>query len=346
MKTQVLYCGAWSFKAPTRGITAFALRNGVYEPIGLYGEDTEAQSILAVVGKTLLAVSEKRSGAKLVSYHIEADGALTKRAELPLETPLPSYVTASPDGRYLFVSSMGSPAAQMLRLVPDGSVTRTDSFLLTGHSVTGRQGSARTHSVQVSPDGRLLAAANFGADEVELFQIDYNRESIRLIQSVAVDFGREPRHMAFAPGGRFLYLLTEEGNRLYVYRLSGDRLYELAAYDTLSPEGPQGGMAADLVVSPDGRFVYSSNREQNNLAVWRVLPSGLLDLAGHFPSGGESPRGLFISAEGDTLFCANNESGTVTVLHLDRETGVPEGIAQTLDVPFAACVRCFDTDGE
>lgn len=341
---QMLYCGAWSFKAPVRGITGFALQNGRYEPFGRWGAETEAQSILAIAGEDLLAVSEMRGGGKLLRYHIERDGTLTLRSELLQGVPLLSYVCIAPDGRHAFASSMGSPWVHMIRLEEDGGMTLTDRVLLTGHGVTNRQESAKTHCVRVSPDGRLLAVANLGADELELFALDREKETLRLIQSVPVDWGRQPRHLAFSPEGGYLYLLTEAGNRLYVYRVEGERLRELAAYDTLSPDGVQSGMAADLCVRPDGRFLYTSNRAQNNVAVWRVLPSGFLDLAGHAPCGGEGPRGLCISPEGDRLFCANNDSGTVAILPVDRETGLPGAPLQTLALPCAACVRSYSTE--
>lgn len=193
-------------------------------------------------------------------------------------------------------------------------------------------------------DGGLLAAANLGADEVELFHIDYERECLHLVQSLAVDLGRQPRHLGFHPSGQYLYLLTEAGNRIYVYREKNGKLQELAAYHTLDPDGAATGMAADIVVSPDGRFVYSANRGQHNIALWNVLDSGLLDIAGFFSCGGEGPRGLNISPDGKTLFCANNDSGTVTIMPLDAATGRPGAAVQTLEVPFAGCVRNIGKD--
>lgn len=334
-----LYCGAWSFKTPVSGVTAFSLRDGAWERLDVFGAEIPAQSILTVTGKELLAVSERRDGGSVIRYRMAADGALSVIGRLDLDTPLMSYVCLSPDGKYAFTSSMGNSSVKMIRLEPGGDMRVTDEWLLTGHSVTNRQEAAKTHSVRVSPDGRLLVAANLGADELELFRIDYEKETLRLIQSVPVDFGRQPRHMAFHPSGDYLYLLTESGNRVYVYRLHNDRLTELAAYNTLDPNKKPGGMAADIVVSANGRFVYATNRSQNNIAVWRILESGLLDLAGHYDCGGEGPRGIDLSPDGNCLFCANNDSGTVTVLALNRNTGAPEGLLQTLELPAAACVR-------
>jgi len=334
-----LYSGAWSFKMPVSGITAFALHDGRWEKLGCFGAEIPAQSILAIASDELLAVSERRDGGSVIRYHVDENGALSVAGRLDFDTPLMSYVCLSPDGRYAFTSSMGNSSVKMIRLESDGGLMLTDEWLLTGHSVTNRQEKAKTHSVKVSPDGSLLAAANLGADELELFRIDYEKETLRLIQSVPVDFGRQPRHMAFHPSGEYLYLLTESGNRVYVYRLQNGRLTELAAYNTLDPAKKPEGMAADIAVSADGVFLYATNRAQNNIAVWRTLPSGLLDLVGHYDCGGEGPRGIDLSPDGKVLFCANNDSGDVSILALNEKTGAPEGITQTLDDPSATCVR-------
>ena len=148
-----LYCGGWSFQNPTSGVCAFALRGGKWERLGVYGTEIPAQSILAIGGDTLLAVSERRDGGAVVRYRLGENGEPAVIGKLDFDTPLMSYVSLSPDGRYAFTSSMGSPRVKMIRLEDDGSMRLADEWLLTGHSVTDRQRSAKSHSVQVSPDG-------------------------------------------------------------------------------------------------------------------------------------------------------------------------------------------------
>lgn len=341
MSFRYAFCGAWNFRGEVKGVKAFRVdaASGQLAANGVYGEDFAGQSILAVAGDKLISVCELGRGGRVVSYAIEADGALRVLDAAAFDSAKLSYVTAAPSGKYVFVSSMGDGTVKMIRVAEDGKLTLVDEWKLTGHSVTPRQSQAKVHSVMISPDGSLLAAANLGADELELFRVDYARERLCLAASVPVDFGREPRHMAFHPSGTYLYLLTESGNRIYVYRVGDGQLRELAAYDTLNPEGEQTGAAADIVAGAGGRLIYSTNRGQNNIAVWRVLESGLLDLAGFFDCGGRSPRGLNLTPDGSALLCANNDSGTLTVLPLDPATGLPGAAVQSLDVPFAGCVR-------
>ncbi len=342
MGFQFLYTGGWGFKSEIHGLRTFRWDSENDELIdnGIFGEELLGQSILTIVKDVLIAVCELGRGGKVVSYQICKNGTLVLKDVLESASAKLSYCVASPDGKYVFVSSMGDGTVKMIRVNPDATLTLTDEYQLTGHSVTPRQAQAKVHSVMISPDGSLLGAANLGADELELFRVDYDREILRLVCSQPVDWGKEPRHMAFHPNGKYLYLLTENGNRIYDYRITPDKkLQELAAYSTLDPDQPASGAAADIVVSKDGRFVYSSNRGQSNIAVWRIMDSGMLDSVAFVPCGGKGPRGLNMSPDGTELLCANNDDGTVTVLPLDSETGIPGAPIASAEVPFAACVR-------
>lgn len=350
MSFQYVYTGGWSnfrgevagFRGEVKGLRTFRWDEETKSLAdnGIFAEELLGQSILAVAGEILTAVCELGEGGKVVSYRIRPDGTLEKRDVLEFSSAKLSYCVASPNGKYVFVSSMGDGTVKMIRIGSGGALTLTDEFQLTGHSVTPRQSQAKVHSVMISPDGSLLGAANLGADELDLFRVDYDREILRLVCAKPVDWGKEPRHMAFHPSGKFLYLLTEGGNRIYDYRVTPDnKLQELAVYSTLNPQEPASGAAADIVVSRDGRFVYSSNRGQSNVAVWKVLDSGLLDSVAFVPCGGKGPRGLNISPDGRELLCANNDDGTVAVLPLDPVTGIPGAPTAMAQVPCAACVR-------
>lgn len=348
MNFKSVYCGGWSnfrgevpgFKGEVRGIHRLSWDGSSFDAEEVFAPELLGQSILTIYKNILIAVCELGKGGKVVSYTIGEDGKLTLQDILESDSAKLSYCVAAPEAPYVFVSSMGDGTVKMIRIGEDAKLTLTDEYQLTGHSVTPRQAQAKVHSVMISPDGKLLAAANLGADELELFRVDYDREILRLVCSKPVDWGKEPRHIAFHPSGKYLYLLTESGNRLYDYRVTPEqKLQELAVYSTLDPDQPITGAAADIVVSPDGRFVYASNRGQSNVAVWKILPSGLLDIQAYVPSGGKGPRGLCISPDGVALLCANNDEGTVTVLPLDKETGIPGTAMSTAQVPSAACLR-------
>lgn len=339
-----LYCGDWCFTGDIAGINSFGYDpvNNCVEDLGIQGDDP-GQSIIAIAGRTLVSVCELNKGGYVVSYIIEDDGKLTKVSRLPFESFKLSYVVASPNGKYVFVSSMGDGTVKMIRINEDSSLALTDEWKLSGHSVTKRQSTAKVHSCMISPDGTLLAAANLGADEVDLFRVDYERETIRMISSAIIDWGKEPRHMAFHPSGKLLYVLTESGNRIYAFRVNCDSLKEIAVYNTLNPKQEEKGAAADILVSRNGKFLYSTNRGQNNIAVWKIdEESGLLNIIGWYECGGKGPRGIHFSPDGNRLYCANNDSADVTVLELDTETGIPGKVLALMQVPGAGCVRAYE----
>lgn len=344
MAFQYMYCGAWNFKGEIYGIKSFR-----YDPEsktltenGVFGEEYNGQSILTLAGDKVVSVCELGKGGRVISYQIGEEGKLRVLDAYVCESAKLSYVVAAPNHRYVFVSSMGDGTVKMLRLDDDGKLTLTDEWRLTGHSVTKRQLIAKVHSVMISHDGTLLAAANLGADEVALFSVNYESESLRLISTAPVDFGKEPRHMAFTPDDRTLFVLTEGGNRIYDFAVTdGKRLQERANYNTLDLSGTDNSAAADILVSRDGRFVYSTNRGQNNIAVWRILESGLLDIAGYFPVGGEGPRGIFLTEGDEEILCVNNGDSSCTVIERDPDTGLPGNILAKGEVPAAGCVRAI-----
>ena len=204
MSFQYVYCGGWSnfrgevagFKGEVKGLHVLKWnRNaGVLEDNGLFEEQILGQSILAVAGDTLISVCELGKGGKVVSYRIHSDGSLERKDILEFTSAKLSYCVTDPRGKYVFVSSMGDGTVKMIRIGDDGKLTLTDEYQLTGHSVTPRQAQAKVHSVMISPDGSLLGAANLGADELELFRVDYEREILRLVCAKPVDWGKEPRN--------------------------------------------------------------------------------------------------------------------------------------------------------
>ena len=344
MAFQYAYCGAWNFKGEIAGLKGFTwdAGTGTLSENGIFGEDFRGQSILTIAGDKVVSVCELGKGGRVVCYQICEDGKLTVLDALETQSAKLSYVVAAPGKPYVFVSSMGDGTVKMIRIAQDGKLTITDEWRLTGHSVTKRQLIAKVHSVMISPDGELLAAANLGADEVALFCVDYEKEALQLLSTAPVDFGKEPRHMAFTPDSKILFVLTEGGNRIYDFAVAGRKaLKERAVYSVLNPEEEETGAAADILVSKDGKYVYSTNRGQNNIAVWRILESGLLDIVAYCPCGGEGPRGIFLTEGDEELLCVNNDDGSFTIMKRDAVTGLLSDTIARGEVPCAGCVRAI-----
>ena len=156
-----------------------------------------------------------------------------------------------------------------------------------------------------------------------------------------VEPGSGPRHLAFDPKGRHAYVIGELGNTITVFGYDAAK-GELAPIETVKtlPEGFSGtSYTAEVEVSPDGRFVYGSNRGHDSLVTFRVDPAtGRLALAGHVPVGGAWPRHFTTAAEGGLLLAAHQRSGTVAVFRLDPASGLPSPIGASVAIDRPACL--------
>jgi 6-phosphogluconolactonase len=203
-----------------------------------------------------------------------------------------------------------------------------------------RQDRAHIHSAQPSPDGSRLLVADLGLDRLFQYaaQPDGALTPFAPQPWVCTPPGEGPRHFAFHPSGQALYLAAELGLKLLVYRLQGDRLEFCQAHALGDPHSQPESLAADVQVSPDGRFVYASVRGADAILCFRAEDPASLRPAGSFPSGGRSPRSFSLSPDG-LFLAAANQSGVLAVFPLDRETGALLPLCARVDLPEVCCVK-------
>ncbi len=204
-----------------------------------------------------------------------------------------------------------------------------------------RQEKPHIHSALPAPEGKRLLVADLGLDK--LFQYEVGEKGklspYKLQPFVKTGDGQGPRHFAFHPSGKWLYLVAELDLSLLVYRYdrSLSRLEYLEEH-SMRKEGPN-SLAADVHVSPDGRFVYASVRGIDRIFYFSIGKNGELKCEGDFSSGGREPRSFDLSPDGRFLAAANQHSGNVALFSLDGRTGAPEGLPLNFPVPGVSCVK-------
>jgi 6-phosphogluconolactonase len=209
-----------------------------------------------------------------------------------------------------------------------------------GSSVRPEQQGAHPHMIAPTPDGQFVLVSDLGTDQVVIYRLDGETGHLAANEqgtlALAEEPGAGPRHFAFAPGGRALYVINELASTLSVYAYDGDRgeLRRLQTVSTL-PEGYDGeNSCAHVAVSPDGRFVYGSNRGHDSIAIWEVdTTTGTVRLVGHESTRGKTPRNFNLDPSGTWLLAANQDSDTVVTFRRDQESG---GLAATAAVTPAA----------
>jgi len=150
--------------------------------------------------------------------------------------------------------------------------------------------------------------------------------------------GSGPRHFVFNADGSVMYLINELGSTITVFNVdkNSGALDAVQTMKTISEDYIENNYCAEIALGNDGRFLYGSNRGENTIVVFRVLPDGKLELAGRVPCGGNWPRNFVIDPEGKFLIVGNQKSGNISVFRINRKTGLPEGPIKKAEMPDVA----------
>jgi 6-phosphogluconolactonase (cycloisomerase 2 family) len=193
------------------------------------------------------------------------------------------------------------------------------SFAISGHNMP------HMHMIQADPAGRYIVAADLGRDRLFIWKFDANHG--RLLEHdppfVAMPPGDGPRHFAFHPNGRWFYCLQEEASTIafFTYDAEHGRLSHKQTLSTL-PKGFAGtDFTSEIMVTPDGRFVYAANRLHDSIAWFSIAESGELTLRGEEWTRGDYPRHFNIDPTGRFLFSCNQRSDAIACFRRDANRG-------------------------
>lgn len=303
-------------------------------------------------GRYVFAVNETAdySGAATGSVSAfardSASGKLTLLNVQSSNGSYPCHITVSRSGRHVIVANYGSGTVAVLPVKPDGRLEPASCVLQhRGSSVNkSRQEGPHSHSVNFDPANRFALACDLGTDQILIYQYDDARGTLTPNDPafIATRKGAGPRHLAFHPKGRLVYVINELDSTIASYRYDPDMgtLRDIDVIATLPKDFTGESTTAHVVVHPTGRWVYGSNRGHDSLAVYAVNPaSGALRLVGFQPTLGKTPRNFACDPSGKYIVAANQDSNTVVVFKVDLKTGMPVPTGHQTEVPQPVCVR-------
>jgi 6-phosphogluconolactonase len=286
-------------------------------------------------------------GATVSAYAIEPKtGHLTLLNQQPAGGSDPSYVCLDHTGRHVLVANYQAGNIAVLALKPDGSLGERTAFAQhTGSSVDPkRQTHAYAHSIIVDPANRFVLVADLGLDRLFVYRFDEKDGSLQPNDPpfATVRPGSGPRHVKFHPNGRWVYLINEMGCTVtaFTWDSAHGALTEFQTVSTLPADFKGTNTCAEIVVHPNGRFLYGSNRGHDSLAVFTIDPdTGRLAPLEHVSTQGKSPRNFTFDPTGKWILCTNHGSDNAVVFRVDEATGRLTPAGQPVSVPSPFCER-------
>jgi 6-phosphogluconolactonase len=255
------------------------------------------------------------------------------------------YLDVDATGKTLLVANYTTGSVAALPIKADGALDEVSSFIQhTGASVDpARQKAPHAHCIVVSPDNRFAFAADLGLDQVLAYRLDPAKAKLTPNDTPFVRSppGAGPRHLTFHPNGKRVYVINELDNSVSFFEYA-PQSGNLALKQTLStvPKDFAGkSYCADLKITPDGRFLYGTNRGHDSIAIYRIAEDGRLTLVKTEPSLGKGPQNLAITPEGKWLVCANMPGNNVAVFRIDSKTGGLASVGPPVAMTSPSCIR-------
>jgi len=336
-------------RGKSEGIYAlkFSSATGKLTPLGLaIKADNPSYLVIHPNRRWVFAVGEtdqfrgEKSGS-ITAYTLnEADGKLTALNTVSSHGASPCHLSFDKTGKYLLVANYNGGSVGIYPIGADGKLGEaTTTIQHTGQSVSPRQTQPHAHSINVAAGNRYAVAADLGTDEVITYGLSGGILTPK--SKVKLKAGSGPRHFAFHPKGRYAYSINELASTVsaFTWNAASGELKEFQNISTL-PAGFSGtNGTAEVVVHPNGKFLYGSNRGHQSIAMFTIAADGRLTAQGQVPSGGEWPRNFNIDPSGQYLIAANERSDRLAVFKIDATTGKLTATGETAEVGSPVCVK-------
>lgn len=240
----------------------------------------------------------------------------------------PAHLSLDKTGRYLLVANYSGGSVAVFPIRNDGKLSPHSAFEQQhGSSINPkRQAGPHAHSVLTSNDNRFVLSADLGTDQLLVYRFDAQNGSVTANNPAfaKVEPGSGPRHIAFAPSGKFVYLANEMKATVTVfsYNARSGTLETKQTVPTLPKYFRGENTEAEIVIDETGRFLYVSNRGADTIGVFGInSKDGTLSFVQNVLSGGKVPRSFAIDPTGRWLFAANQGSNNIQLFRIDSGTG-------------------------
>ena len=334
-------------------------RNARGDGIRVFAVDAEGsnwtplQRVGDLVNPSFLAFDPRREalytvhgdGSTVTSFAVDPhSGALSRLNTQSTGGTNPAHLALDPTGRYLLVANYASGSVAVLPIENGGTIAPLQSLTeLPGEAGPHRveQKSSHPHEVAFDPTGRFVVVPDKGLDRIFTFRFDAREGLLRPEANVKTREGAGPRHIVFAPGKPFAYVVDELASTVAAYGWDGlaGRLQPMQVLPSIPASFTGDNRAAEILISPDGRFVFVSNRGHDSVGSFAVDgTSGLLTPTFWQGTSGQGPRFMTLDPFGRHLYVANELTDTIVQLAVDPADGHLSPTGLKIDTGSPVCL--------
>ena len=358
-KQFLVYVGTYTGNG-SEGIYAYRFNptNGTLTALGLVAK-TENPSFLAIdsAGSFLYSVNEldtfqnQNTGAVSVFKIDKKTGSLTLLQQVSSLGAAPAHLSLDKSGRYLLVANYNGGNVAVFPIASDGKLgDQTALVQNSGSSVNkDRQSSPHAHFIRVTANNKFALTADLGVDKVYINAFDANRGTLVAVDSGFINMqpGSGPRHIAYTPSDKFVYVLNELTSTVSVFYFDPET-GSMKVGKTIStlPTNFDGiNSTAEIRTNASGTFLYVSNRGDNSIAQYAInSEDGNLTAVTWISSGGKTPRNFEIDPTGQWLFAANQNSDNIVLFRIDENTGQLKHAAEYSGIISPVCIQFMSVD--
>lgn len=290
--------------------------------------------------------ANKGKGGDISSFSFnKKTGTLTYLNQQPSGGDHPAYISVDKTGKWVAAANYNGGSLSILPVLADGSLGAATTIIQ--HEGSGpnksRQSSPHVHSVLFSPDNHFLFVPDLGIDKVMIYAFDdvtgiLTPAKQPFAQSTA---GAGPRHFCFHPSGKYAYLIEELSGTVVAFTYKKGKLEAKQRISNMPAGDTSSAASADIHVSPDGKFLYASNRaEANTIAIYNIDPkNGQLSFIDHQSTLGKTPRNFNIDPSGNFLLVGNQNSDEIVIFKRDLQTGLLTDTRYRIQVGKPVCLK-------
>lgn len=247
----------------------------------------------------------------------------------------PVYVSVHSKGKWLVNGNYTEGSLSVYPVLENGKIDTVVQIIQFDANVS------HIHSIVFSPDYNNLIVTDLGTNKILNYRFEPTLKTpLSLISYIQLELGSGPRHLTFNSTGKYFYCIEELSGMISVYSFQNNLMVSMQHISTHSDNSTSKFESSDIHISPNGKFLYATNRgEENNIALFSIGENGLLTFLDYTSVYGKHPRTFAIDPSGKFLIVTNVSTGNITVLKMNKETGKLNKINNKLKIKNVSCVQ-------